>query len=148
VLVASFVGFVAGFAAASALAFAALGIWRRNAGAPGEPFAENAAMAGYMLVVTGIPAAAGFALVTSPWRVWRSAPTRNRIWLSAAGGLAAYLAQLTGIAWLLLHVPLPGGSGPIGAAFRLFLPGIVAGLAAVALVSLFLRRPAGPTARS
>jgi hypothetical protein len=43
VLVASFVGFVGGLAAAFVLAFLVFGIWRRTAGAPDENIAENVA---------------------------------------------------------------------------------------------------------
>ena len=139
VLVGSFVAFVAGYVAAFVLSVLVFGIWRRNAGAPEENLLENAATAGYMLFVTAVPAAAGFALVTSPWRSWRSLPTRRRVWLGVAGGVAAYLAQATGVATLLLFLPLPGGFGAIAAAFRIILPGLLTGLAVLALVS-FLRR--------
>jgi hypothetical protein len=139
VLVGSFVSFVAGYVAAFVLALLVFGVWRRNAGASDENLLENAAMAGYMLFVTAVPAAAGFALVTSPWRSWRSLPTRLRVWLGVGGGVAAYVAQATGIATLLLFIPLPGGFGAIGAGFRIILPGLVAGLAVLALVSLLRR---------
>jgi magnesium-transporting ATPase (P-type) len=142
VFVRSFVGFVAGYVAAFALAFFVFGIWRRNADAPDENFTENAAMAAYMLFVTAVPAAAAFALVTCPWRSWRSLRAGHGTWLSVAAALATCVAQLTGLASVLMFLPLPRGFGAIMAAIRLILPGVAAGLVSLAVASLLPRTPA------
>jgi len=143
VLVRAFLFFSAAFIAVFAAAFFLLGVWRQNAGAPNESVLESAALAAYTLLVTAVPAAFGFAIVTSPWSLFRELRSAAVAWLSAVGGAATSVVQLTGLAGVFFWVPLPGG--PIGAAFRLLLPGAAAG--ALALLAARFLRPAAPTAR-
>lgn len=128
VLVRAFLYFAAAFVAIYALSFLVFGIWRKSPAAPGAGFLETAALAAYVLMVTAVPAAFGFAIVTSPWPAFRNLAPSRVAWLSAAGGAATYLARLTGIDAVLFRIPLPGGLGPIGAALRLLLPGIASGV--------------------
>ena len=148
VMVRAFLFFSAGFIAAYALAFLAFGIWRGNAGAgvPNGSFLENAAIASYVLLVTTVPAAFGFAIVTSPWLVFRNLEQARVAWLALAGGVATYLAQLTGIVAVLFRIPLPAWLGPINAALRLLFPGMAVGLIVLAAVRI-TRRAAAPETR-
>jgi hypothetical protein len=140
-LVRAFLFFAGGFVGAYAASVLVFGIWRRNVSAPDGSFLEDAAMGAYVLLVTAVPAAFGFAIVTSPWTAWRNLRPRRSAWISVAGGVLTCLGQVTGLAWLLLLIPLPGGFGAVGAALRLLLPGIAAGAAAVAVVWLLRLAP-------
>ena len=133
VLVRCFLSFGTGYLAAFALAFIVFGAWRQGGGAPGQSLLEAAALAAYALFVTAAPAAFGFGIATSPWTWWRDLPTRRVAWLSATAGVATYVAQLTGLAVFLFWIPLPSGLGAVGSALRLLLPGLAAGLVALAV---------------
>jgi hypothetical protein len=89
-----------------------------------------------MLFVTAVPAAGGFAIVTSPWPSWRNLGGSRVAWVSVLGGVVAYFVQLTGLAGILLLIPVPAGFGALGAALRLLFPGIAVGL--LALVGAWL----------
>ena len=139
VLVRAFLFSAVGYVVTYALAYGVLGIWRGGGGSPNGTLLGNAAIAAYVLLVTAVPAAFGFALVTSPWPVFRDQSPGRVAWISAAGGAAACLAQLSGIAGLLYGIPLPAALGPIGAALRLLVPGMAVGV--VALLAARLLRP-------
>jgi hypothetical protein len=131
ILVRAFLFFSIGFVAVYALSYTIFGIWRPGRVASNGTLLENAAIAAYLFLVTAIPAAFGFAVVTSPWAAFRDLPPRRVAWLSAAGGVATYAAQLTGVAGFLYFIPLPGALGPIGTALRMLFPGMAAGIAAL-----------------
>ncbi len=139
VLVRAFLFGAVGYVVTYALAYGVLGIWRGGGASPNGTLLGNAAIAAYVLLVTAVPAAFGFALVTSPWPAFRDQSPGRVAWMSAAGGAAACLAQLTGIAGLLYWIPLPAALGPIGAALRLLVPGMAVGVAA--LLAARLLRP-------
>jgi hypothetical protein len=123
-------GFVTGFALAAVIAFVVFGAGHRAAGVADENPAESLAVAFYLLGVTSIPSAAGFAAVTSPSKRWRELPARRALSIAAAGGFVCYAALLTGIAGISAVVaPFPLGA--IGAAIRLVVPGALLGLLAV-----------------
>lgn len=128
----SFLFFAAGFLLAFAAAFLILGLGRKSAGAPDESLWVNAATAAYLLLVTAVPPAGGFGLVTSPFAAWRSLSPALVAGISAAAGAVTDLVGSTGLAGFLLWIPLPFGSGPIGIALRLMIPGAALGLIAVA----------------
>ncbi|HEY2796559.1 MAG TPA: hypothetical protein VGK26_01605 [Thermoanaerobaculia bacterium] len=141
VLVRAFLFFSAGFVGVFVLAYAVLGIWRGGGASANGSVLGDAAIAAYVFLVTAIPAAFGFAIVVSPWPAFRDQALRRVAWLSAAGGVATYLAQATGVAGWLYWIPIPGAAGPIGAAFRVLLPGAAVGLLALAAASLLRLRP-------
>jgi hypothetical protein len=145
VLVRAFLFFAAGFIAAYAVSFAAFGLWRGSPGTAGEGLLGNAALAAYVLLVTAVPAAFGFAIVTSPWTSFRELRPAHVAGLAAAAGVAIYVAQVTGAVAVLFWIPLPAALGPIGAALRLLFPGAAAGLLALAAARLLRleRSPAG-----
>jgi hypothetical protein len=142
VLVRAFLFFAAGFVLAYAVSSLAFGVWRRNAGAANESLLENAAVTAYMLLVTAVPTAFGFAIVTSPWPRFRELRPAHVAWLAVAAGVVTYAAQLTGLVAVLYFIPVPAGFGPIGAAIRLLLPGIAAGGIALAAARLLRLAPA------
>jgi hypothetical protein len=151
VLVRAFLFFSIGFVAAYMVSAFVFGIWRKGGAAANGTLIENAAFTAYVLLVTAVPAAFGFAVVTSPWPAFRELSSRAVAWISGAGGVATYFAQLTGVAAVLYVVPLPAALGPIGAALRMLLPGMGAGAAAMFAIA-FVRaarsrttRPAGPS---
>ena len=145
VLVRAFLFCSAGYVVVYALGYTFAGLWRGGGASPGGTLLGNAAIAAYVFLVTAIPAAFGFAVVTSPWSAFRDLSPRAVAGISAAGGVAAGLAQLTGLAGLLSWVPLPGFLGPIGAALRMLLPGLAVGIVALAaLGAARLLRPASP----
>jgi hypothetical protein len=137
-LVRSFCFFAAGYLGAFALALLLFHVGRKNPAAPDEPLAGNLALGAYMLFVLGAPPAGAFAIVTSPWPAWARARPIHAAWLSIAAGFATYAAQLTGAVNLLVLVPLPAGFGWLAAALRVLLPGIAAGLLALA-IAFFIR---------
>jgi len=134
VLVRAFLFAAVGYLLVYAVGYTVVGIWRRSGGSPNGGLLGNAALAAYVFLVTAVPAAFGFAVVTSPWPSFRDLSPRVVALVSAAGGAATCLAQVTGIAGWLNWIPLPGVVGPIGAALRTLLPGIAVGV--VALVGL------------
>ena len=140
----SFCFFAAGYLGAFVLALLLFHVGRKNPAAPDEPLAENLALGAYMLFVMGAPPAGAFAIVTSPWPAWTRARPIHVAWLSIAAGFATYAAQLTGEVNLLMFIPLPAGLGWLAAALRVLLPGIAAGLVALAVAYLIRlsRRPA------
>jgi hypothetical protein len=143
VLVRAFLFGAVGYVVTYALAYTVLGIWRGGGASAGGGLFGNAAIAAYVLLVTAVPAAFGFAIVTSPWPAFRDQSPGRVAWMSAAGGAAACLAQLTGVAGtltlILFVIPMPGALAPIGAALRMIVPGIAVGV--VALVAARLLRP-------
>jgi hypothetical protein len=150
VLVRAFLFFLAGHVAAYALAYTVLGIWRGNGASPSGGLFGNAAIAAYVFLVTAVPAAFGFALVTSPWPAFRDQSPGRVAWISAAGGGVACLAQLTGVATtltlILFVIPTPGALAPIGAALRMLVPGMAVGAVAL-LAARLLRRAPEPSPR-
>ncbi|HEY4231361.1 MAG TPA: hypothetical protein VGO79_14420 [Thermoanaerobaculia bacterium] len=145
VLVRAFLFCSAGYVAVYALGYTFAGVWRGGGAAPGGSLLGSAAIAAYVFLVTAVPAAFGFALVTSPWSAFRDLSPRAVAGISAAGGVVACLAQLTGLAAWLYWIPLPGFLGPIGAALRMLLPGMAVGVVAlVALRAARLLRPISP----
>jgi hypothetical protein len=123
-------GFVAGFALAAAIAFVVFGAGRRGASAPDEDVAENLATAAYLLLVTSLPAAAGFAAVACASRAWRELRPSTAMWIGLACGFLGYAAVLTGLGGLTGRV-LPFPLGALGAALRLVVPGALLGLLAL-----------------
>jgi len=122
--------YLAGFVAGAALAALLLGAERQRAGAPDENFIENAAMAAWILGVTMLPAAAGFAAVTCVSRGWRGLRALTAAAIASLCGALGYLAYLTGLgAFAGLVVPFPLGA--LGVALRLVLPGALLGLLAL-----------------
>src|SRR6476646_4420203 len=101
VLVRGFLFFAVAYVAAFAAAWAVAGVWRANASIRDGSSLETAAYAAYVLFVTAVPTAFGFALVTSVWPFFRALSARQVAWLAAGGGIATYLAQATGVVWLL-----------------------------------------------
>ena len=89
-----------------------------------------------MLFVMGAPPAGAFAIVTSPWPAWTRASRARTRWLSAGAGFATYAAQLTGAASTLLYLAMPAGLGTFAPALGVILPGVAAGLIALAIVRL------------
>lgn len=144
VLVRAFLFFAAGFVLAYAVSALAFGVWRQKGAAANESILENAAVLAYMLLLTAVPTAFGFAIVTSPWPWFRELRPAHVAWLAAAAGVATYLAQLTGLVAVLFFIPVPGGFGPIGAAIRLLLPGFAAGALALVVAKLLRLAPAPP----
>jgi hypothetical protein len=145
VLVRAFLFCSAGDVVVYALGYTLAGIWRGGGSSGGGGFLGNAAIAAYVFLVTAIPAAFGFALVTSPWTAFRDLSPRGVAGISATAGVVAGLAQLTGLAGWLYGIPLPGFLGPIGAALRMLLPGMAVGVVALAaLRAARLLRPATP----
>lgn len=140
-LVSAFLLFASGYLGAFALAFLLFHAGRRGAGGPAEPLADDLALGAYMLFVTGAPPAGAFAIVTSPWPAWTRASRARTRWLSAGAGFATYAAQLTGAVDELRFLRLPPDLVWLAAALRVLLPGIAAGLLALAIVSLFRRAP-------
>jgi hypothetical protein len=130
--------YLAGFAAAAVLAALLLGAGRQRAGAADENFAENLAMGAWILGVTSLPAAAGFAAVACASRAWRALRVRMALPVAAACGALGYAGWLTGVGVAAgLVVPFPLGA--LGAALRLVLPGALLGLLAIGAAAL---RPA------
>lgn len=138
-LVRSFCFFAAGYLAAFVFAFLLFHVGRESPAAPDEPLAGNVTLGAYMLFVMGTPPAGAFAIVTSPWPSWTRARPNHVAWLSIAAGFATYAAQLTGAVNLLMLIPLPAGFGWLAAALWVLLPGIAAGLVALAIASLYRR---------
>jgi|SRR5690348_3845534 len=131
-------GFLAGFVLAAAATIAVLGAGHRGSGAD-ESAAESLATATYLLVVTSLPPAAGFAAVTCGSKRWRELAPRAAVAIAAACGFLCYAAELTGLAGLSAVVaPFPLGA--IGAAIRLVVPGVVLGLLALAASTFVGRR--------
>jgi len=141
VLVRAFLFFAAGFLAAFVVTFVVFRIGRRESGAVERSLLDDAAVAAYVLLVTAVPAAAGFAIVTSPWPSWRSLSGARAGWLSAAGGVLTYAAHWTGLADVVLRIPLP--AGPLSASLRVLLPGLAVGVLALAAVRLLRLAGAG-----
>jgi len=138
----SFLFFAAGYLAAFLLAVLLFHVGRRQAVAADTRFVDELYLAATMLFVMGAPPAGAFAIVTSPWPAWGNARPIPVAWLSAAAGFVTYGAQLTGAVDALMFLPLPPGPLWLAAALRVLLPGIAAGLVALAIVSLSLRAPA------
>ncbi len=141
-LVSAFLLFAAGYLGAFALAFLLFHARRRGAGGPAEPLADDLALGAYMLFAMGAPPTGAFAIVTAPWPAWTRAPRARTRWLSAGAGFATYAAQLTGAGSTLLYRAIPAGLGPFAPALRVLLPGIAAGLVALALAIVRLALPA------
>jgi len=142
VLVRAFLFFAAGFVVSYLVSVLVFGVWGKRAGAPTENLLESAALTAYMLLVTAVPTAFGFAIVTSPWPWFRELRLAHVAWLAAAAGVATYVAQLTGLVAVFFFVPVPAGFGPIGAAIRLLLPGFAAGALALVAAKLLRLAPA------
>jgi hypothetical protein len=128
--------YVAGFGAAVVLAFFLLGAGRERANAPDENRWANAVMAAYMLAVTALPGAAGFAAVACASRSWRELRAGAASPIAAGCGALGYVAWLTGLGALTgLAIPFPLGA--LGVALRLVLPGaLLGGLALLAARAL------------
>lgn len=128
--------YLAGFAAGAVLAAVLLGVGRPRAGASDENAAGNLAMAAWIVGITSVPAAIGFAAVACAARSWRELPARAAVPIAAACGALGYLGWLTGIGVAAgLVVPFPFGA--LGTSLRLVLPGALLGaLAAVAAIAL------------
>ena len=136
--------YLAGFGAAAVLAAVLLGAGRQGAGAPDENVAENLAMGAWILGVTSLPAAGGFAAVACASRAWRALRVRAALPLAAACGALGYVGWLTGIGVAAgLVVPFPLGA--LGAALRLVLPGALLGVLAIGAAAA-LRSAAARTA--
>ena len=134
--------YVAGFAAAVVLAFFLLGAGRERAHAPDENRWANAVMAAYMLAVTALPGAAGFAAVACASRSWRELRARVVAPIAAACGALGYAAWLTGLGALAgLAIPFPLGA--LGIALRLILPGALLGGLALLAARALSGAPAG-----
>ena len=143
VLVRAFLFCSTGYVVVYALGYTFAGLWRGGGASPGGGLVGNAAIAAYVFLVTAIPAAFGFAVATSPWSAFRDLSPRAVAGISVAGGVAACLAQVTGLAAWLYWIPLPGFLGPIGAALRMLLPGVAVGVVTLAaLRAARLLRPA------
>ena len=140
-LVRSFLFFAAGYLAAFLLAVLLFHVGRKQAVAADARFVDELYLGAYMLFVMGAPPAGAFAIVTSPWPAWRHARPIAAAWLSIAAGFVTYGAQLTGAVNALMFLPLPPGFVWLAAALRVLLPGIAAGLLALAIVSLWMRAP-------
>ena len=126
----SAIGFVVGFAFAAVIAIAVFGVGRHATDEDESP-AGSLAMAVYLLGVTSLPAAAGFAAVTCVSKTWRALPARSVLGIAAACGFLSYAALLTGVANVAAPiVPFPLGS--LGTALRLIAPGALLGLLALA----------------
>ena len=138
--------FAVGFLLAFGIALLLFHVGRRDASASEGPVAEDWALVGYMLLVTGAPSAAGFAIVTSPWPAWRRIRSGHRTWMSLTAGFAAYAAYMTGLA--SVRISPFSGFVPFAAALRVILPGIATGLIALAIVRLFRRERSGDPERS
>ena len=125
----SAVFYLAGFALATVLAALLLGVGRPRS-APPESTLDDAATAAWLLGVTSLPAAMGFAAVVCVSRGWRALRARIAAPIAAACGVLGYAGLLTGIgvgAGLVVPFPL----GALGMALRLVLPGAVLGAAAL-----------------
>ena len=126
----SVIGFVVGFVFAAVIAIAVFGVGRRATDEDESP-AGSLAMAAYLLAVTSLPAAAGFAAVTCVSKSWRAFPARRVFGIAAACGFLGYAALLTGVtntAGVIVPFPL----GALGTALRLIVPGALLGLLALA----------------
>jgi hypothetical protein len=150
VLVRAFLFCAAAYIASFALASLLVGMGRGGADAAGAGVLERATWTAYLLLVSAVPAAFGFALVTSVFPAFRALSPARVAWIAAAGGVVVYVVQTTGLGGFLYWIPLPL-PGRIGAAVRLLLPGIAVGAAAVFAIA-FARaarsratRPAGPS---
>jgi len=150
VLVRAFLFCAAAYIASFALASLVLGMGRGGGDAAGPSLLERATWTAYLLLVSAVPAAFGFAVATSIFPSFRALAPSRVAGIAAAGGVAVWLLQTTGLAGFLYWIPLPL-PGPIGAAVRMLLPGIAVGAAAIFVIA-FVRaarsratRPAGPS---
>jgi hypothetical protein len=128
--------FAAGFAAAAALLFVLLGVWR----SPEETLRENLAMAGWMLAVTAIPGALGFGLATSWSPRWRALGLPLRASLSLSGGALTQLLYLTGLALLPGNLLIPGATGAFTVGLKVLLPGVLVGFLELGMARLLRPR--------
>lgn len=135
--------YLAGFAAAAVLAAILLGAGRPPRGAPEENGIDDFAMAAWILGVTSVPAAVGFAAVACAARSWRDLAARAAVPIAAACGALGYLGWLTGIGVAAtLAIPFPFGA--LGTSLRLVLPGALLGAAAAG--AAIVLRPSASTA--
>lgn len=99
-----------------------------------ESGVANLAMAGYLILVTGLSAAVGFTLVTTASRAWRDLRFRRLVLLSLFAGALCYGAYLVGLAHALMYFAVPSGLGRFGVVLRLLVPGLVVGLMALGIM--------------
>jgi hypothetical protein len=138
----SAVFYLAGFAVAAVLAALLLGVGRPRS-ASARSTLDDAATAAWMLGVTSLPAAAGFAAVACVSRGWRSLRARIVAPVAAACGALGYAVWLTGIGVAAgFVVPFPLGA--LGMALRLVLPGAVLGAAALGAARVLRLLPREP----
>jgi hypothetical protein len=132
-------GFVAGFVASAVATIVVFGSGRGGAAPSGDPAAGSLAMAAYLILMTSLPAAAGFASVTCVSRRWRELSGRMLVGIAAACGFLCYAALLTGlVGFPAVVAPFPLGA--VGAAIRLIAPGVALGLLALATSTWRARR--------
>jgi hypothetical protein len=136
--------YLCGFAGAAVLAAFLLGVGRPRT-APPDAALDNAAMAAWMLAITSLPAAGGFAAVACVARAWRSLRARAVAPISAACGALGYVGWLTGLG-VAAGFAIPFPLGALGAALRLVLPGALLGAAALGVARAMRLSPAGEAA--
>jgi hypothetical protein len=130
--------YLAGFAAAAVLAAVLLGAGRPRANALDENRGENLAMAAWIVGITSVPAAVGFAAVACASRSWRELSARAAVPIAAACGALGYVGWLTGIG-VAAGFAIPFPFGGLGTSLRLVLPGALLG--ALAAGAAIARRP-------
>jgi len=127
--------YLCGFAAAAVLAALLLGVGRPRTAPPGTAL-DDAATAAWMLVISSLPGAAGFAAVACASRAWRALKATTVAAIAAASGALGYAGWLTGLG-VAAGFAIPFPLGALGAALRLVVPGALLGAAAVGAARAF-----------
>lgn len=136
--------FAIAFIATGCITFALFALNQDHRVEPSKTGGADVAIASYLLFVGALPAALGFALVTTASHTFRDPRFNRRVLVSAVAGALSYLAQLSGLAHVVAYYAVPHDLGVLTVALYLLFPGLVAGLLALAFIRTFRVGPAAP----